>query len=153
MHDRQPAKGMRPVHHSERNSHYLSIRNSERLSVALMPCSRLPAFCTSMGHVLLAALTEEEAWARLGPMDARTPHTITDPEVVMARIASARTDGYAQIDQEVEIGRRSIAVPLMDIHGRIVAAMNIGLHATQGDVEDLAARYLTAVQVIQSEIR
>lgn len=123
------------------------------ISIALMPGSRLPAYCTSMGRVLLAALPAEEARARLGIMAARTPHTLTDPDAVMARVARAGVEGFAQIDQEVELGLRSIAVPLMDARGRVVAAMNIGLPATQGTVEDLAARYLKGMQVIQSEIR
>lgn len=123
------------------------------MSIALMPGSRLPAFCTSMGRVLLAALPETEARSRLGILAARTPHTLTDPDAVMARIAAARADGYALIDQEVEIGLRSIAVPLMDSHGRVVAAMNLGLPATQARVEDLAERYLGALRVIQAELR
>ncbi len=104
-----------------------------------------------MGRVLLAALPEAEARARLGPMVARTPLTLTDPDAVMARIATARADGYALIDQEVEIGLRSIAAPLMDHHGRVVAAMNIGLPATNTD--DLASRYLEPMRLIQRELR
>lgn len=123
------------------------------MSIALMPGSRLPAFCTSMGRVLLAALPEEEARRRLGPLRARTPHTLTDEDAVMARIAAARTDGYALIDQEVELGLRSIAVPLLDARGRVVAAMNLGLPATQARVEDLVDRYLDALRVVQGELR
>ncbi|WP_128255364.1 IclR family transcriptional regulator domain-containing protein [Falsirhodobacter deserti] len=123
------------------------------MSIALMPGSRLPAFCTSMGRVLLAALPEDEARARLGPMAPRTPHTLTDPEAVMARIAQARADGYALIDQEVEVGLRSIAVPLLDARGRVVAAMNLGLPATQARPEDLADRYLAPLRLIRDELR
>lgn len=121
------------------------------MSIALMPGSRLPAFCTSMGRVMLAALPEDEARARLGPMVARTPHTLTDAVAVMARIAQARTDGFALIDQEVEVGLCSIAVPLMNTHGRVVAAMNLGLPATSA--EDLPARYLEPMRLIQRELR
>lgn len=130
-------------------------RASQRkvMSIALMPGSRLPAFCTSMGRVLLGALPEPEARAALGPMAARTPLTATDPDAVMARIAAARTQGYALIDQEVEMGLRSIAVPLMNARGRVVAAMNLGLPATQDRVEDLADRYLDAMRLIQTELR
>lgn len=125
------------------------------MSIALMPGSRLPAFCTSMGRVLLAALPEPEARARIAlqPMIARTEHTITDPDAVMARIAQARAEGYALIDQEVELGLRSIAVPLYDAHGRCVAAMNLGLPAMQGSVSDLAERYLKTMRAIQGELR
>ncbi|WP_435169759.1 IclR family transcriptional regulator domain-containing protein [Falsirhodobacter sp. 1013] len=123
------------------------------MSIALMPGSRLPAFCTSMGRVLLAALPEAEAEARLPPLTARTPRTLTEPEAVMARIAQARAEGFALIDQEVELGLRSIAVPLMDARGRVVAALNLGVPATQGKVEDLARRYLDAMRVVQAELR
>lgn len=123
------------------------------MSIALMPGSRLPAFCTSMGRVLLAALPEAEARTLLGPMTARTPMTLTDPATVMQCIADARSDGYALIDQEVELGLRSIAVPLFDARGRTVAAMNLGLPATQASVQDLAHRYLDAMRLIQGEIR
>lgn len=123
------------------------------MSIALMPGSRLPAFCTSMGRVLLAALPEGEARTLLGPMPPRTPLTLTDPDTVMARIAEARQNGYALIDQEVELGLRSIAIPLFDARGRTVAAMNLGLPATQNSVQDLADRYLDTMRVIQGEIR
>src|SRR5690606_18731799 len=58
------------------------------MSIALMPGSRLPAFCTSMGRVMLAALPSAEARERLGtaPLPQRTPHTLTDPETVLAEI-------------------------------------------------------------------
>lgn len=122
------------------------------MSIALMPGSRLPAFCTSMGRVLLAALPEADARAALGPMTARTPHTLTDADAVMARVAQARAEGYATIDQEVELGLRSIAVPLMNARGRVVAAMNLGLPATHASVGDLQ-RYLDPMRVVQGELR
>lgn len=123
------------------------------MSIALMPGSRLPAFCTSMGRVLLAALPEAEARSRLGPMTPRTPHTLTDPEAVMARVAEARMQGFAIIDQEVEVGLRSIAVPLRDARGRVVAAMNIGLPTTSASARDLSDRYLDAMRVVQAELK
>ncbi|MFD1913025.1 IclR family transcriptional regulator domain-containing protein [Halodurantibacterium flavum] len=125
------------------------------MSISLMPGSRLPAFCTSMGRVLLAALPETEARTRLAlrPLAARTPLTETDPAAIMARLALVREQGYALIDQEVELGLRSIAVPLTDTHGHVVAALNLGLPATQADVSDLARRYLPALRDVQQELR
>ncbi|MCJ8141229.1 IclR family transcriptional regulator domain-containing protein [Falsirhodobacter halotolerans] len=120
------------------------------MSIALMPGSRLPAYCTSMGRILLATLPEAEVRARLGPMPARTPHTLTDPDAVLRRVAEARDQGYALIDQEVERGLCSIAVPLTNGHGRVVAAMNIGLSAT--DADTLVARYLAPMRAIQAEL-
>ncbi len=125
------------------------------MSIALMPGSRLPAYCTSMGRVLLAALPEAEAMRllRLRPLAARTPLTLTDPEAVMAQVKGARERGYAVIDQEVELGLCSIAVPLLNARGVTVAALNLGLPALAGDAETLAARYLPALVRVQGEIR
>lgn len=125
------------------------------MSIALMPGSRLPAYCTSMGRVLLAALPEAEARRRLSlhPLAARTPLTLTDPEAVMARVRAVREAGHAVIDQEVELGLRSIAVPLRNAHGATVAALNLGLPASGGEADTLVTRYLPALSRVQEEIR
>ena len=125
------------------------------MSISLMPGSRLPAFCTSMGRVLLAALPEAELRLRLArhPLQARTALTVTDPVMLLDRIAAARVQGFAVIDQEVELGLRSIAVPVMDVRGKVVAALNLGLPALAEGVETLAARYLPALRSVQGELR
>ena len=124
------------------------------MSISLMPGSRLPAYCTSMGRVLLSALPEADARAILtrAPLLARTPRTVTDPEALMSELARVRAEGFAMIDQEVELGLRSIAVPLRNVHGRTVAALNLGLPAMGDDCESLAPRYLPALRRIQSEV-
>lgn len=71
----------------------------------------------------------------------------------MAELARVRSQGYAVIDQEVEIGLRSIAVPLYDAHGKVVAALNLGLPAIGDTADDLAPRYLSALQDIQRELK
>ena len=125
------------------------------MSIALMPGSRLPAYCTSMGRVLLAALPEAEARERLGagPLPRRTPHTLTDPEAVLAEIAGVRANGYAAIDQEVEMGLRSIAVPLMTARRVTVAAVNLGLPARGEPIEAIIERYLPALQEVGRKMR
>lgn len=125
------------------------------MSISLMPGSRLPAFCTSMGRVMLAALPEAEARAILAaaPLAPRTRHTRTEPEAIMAELALARQQGFALIDQEVELGLRSIAVPLRNARGAIIAALNVGVPATQRQVEDLARLYLPAMQTVQAELK
>lgn len=125
------------------------------MSIALMPGSRLPAHCTSMGRVLLAARPEAEARAMLGPgpLAARTPHTLTEPEAVMAELARIRVQGHAINDQEVEMGLRSLAVPLMDGHGRVVAAANVGVGAGRATVADMLARFLPGLLGLQAELR
>lgn len=125
------------------------------MSIALMPGSRLPAFCTSMGRVLLAALPVEEAQRRLGalPLAARTNRTITDVALILEQLDAVRRTGYAVIDQEVEIGLRSIAVPVLNSRGATVAAMNVGVSATHADLDDLVSSYLAPMLRVQSELR
>ena len=125
------------------------------MSIGLMPGSRLPAHCTSMGRVLLAALPPDEARAIVEASDLtpRTPFSLTDPAEIMARIEAARRDGYAVIDQEVELGLRSIAVPLYSVHGRVMAALNTGVAALQTDAGDLPAMYLEPLLKVQEGLR
>lgn len=125
------------------------------MSIALMPGSRLPAHCTSMGRVLLAALPEAQARALLGPgpLPARTPQTLTDPQAVMAELARIRAQGHAVNDQEIETGLRSIAVPVLDAHSRTVAAMNIGVSSARATPDEMRTRFLPALQDMQDSLR
>lgn len=125
------------------------------MSIALMPGSRLPAWCTSMGRVMLAALPEDEARALLGtaPFPARTPRTLTDPAAVMAELARIRAQGYALIDQEVEMGLRSIAVPVLNVRGRTVAALNVGQAVLGEGMDLLVARFLPRLLAVQADLR
>ncbi|OOY33432.1 IclR family transcriptional regulator [Thioclava sp. F36-6] len=125
------------------------------MSIGLMPGSRLPAHCTSMGRVLLAALPPEEARAAVEASDLtpRTAYSLTDPGEILARIDQVRRDGYAVIDQEVEIGLRSIAVPLYDMHGRVVAALNTGMAASADPAETLIETYLPELTRVQTGLR
>lgn len=125
------------------------------MSIALMPGSRLPAYCTSMGRVLLAALPGDQARALLSalPLPARTPHTLTDPEAILSELGRVKNQGYALIDQEVEMGLRSIAVPLFNARGITVAAVNVGVPATQVGAEKLVPLYLEALRGLQSNLR
>lgn len=125
------------------------------MSITLMSGSRLPAYCTSMGRVLLAALPEAEAGKRLGsvPLPQRTPHTLTAPEAILAELARVRRQGYAVIDQEVEIGLRSIAVPLVTAQRVTVAAVNLGLPARGESIGELVERYLPALRNVSARMR
>lgn len=127
---------------------------SRVMSIALMPGSRLPAYCTSMGRVLLAALPPEEARKVLeaSPRTACTERTVTDIEALMGELETVRGQGFATIDQEVEIGLRSIALPLRNIRGKTIAALNVGLAVTAEPLSDMVARYLPALKAVQSEL-
>jgi len=125
------------------------------MSINLMPGSRLPAYCASMGRVLLAALPEAEARAIVEASDRRanTPFTKTDPEALMEEFARVRRQGFAVIDQELEIGLCSIALPLENARGRVVAALNIGAPAAHAAAGEMVERYLPAMREVQATLR
>jgi IclR family transcriptional regulator, pca regulon regulatory protein len=89
--------------------------------------SRLPAYCTSMGRVLLAGLADGEVLQllRSRPLEARTRHTLVEPEAVLAKVQQARRQGWCLVNQELEEGLVSMAAPVTDRTGRIIAAINI----------------------------
>jgi IclR family pca regulon transcriptional regulator len=132
-------------------------RASQRrvMSINLTPGSRLPAYCASMGRVLLASLPEGEARAILERSDLKqnTPHTRTDPEELMAEFSRVRTQGYAIIDQELEIGLCSIAVPIENDRGQTVAAINIGAPAAHISALEMSERYLPLLQETRRALR
>jgi IclR family pca regulon transcriptional regulator len=124
------------------------------LNVTTMAGIRLPAFCTALGRVLLAGLPEPELGAflaRLAP-EPVTPRTETDIARIRAGIEAARREGFALMDQEAEIGFRSLAVPLRRYDGRVVAALNIGMHTERGSAEELQARFLPMLSHAAAEI-
>ncbi len=125
------------------------------MSIGLMPGSRLPAYCTSMGRVLLAAMPEIEAAEILSQTSllARTPRTLTDPKALAAEFERVRLRGHAIVDQEVELGLRSIAIPLYNSRGQTVAAMNVGVAASRTETDEMARLYLPAMTAVQSEFR
>lgn len=125
------------------------------MSINLMPGSRLPAYCASMGRVLLAALPEVEARAVIdaSELKANTAFTLTDPEALMGEFDRIRRQGYALIDQELEVGLRSIAVPLENGHGHVVAALNVGAPAALAGAKDMVERYLPAMREVQLALK
>ena len=124
------------------------------MSIALMPGSRLPAYCTSMGRVLLAALEPGHARQILERSSriARTERTVTDVDTLMGLLEDVRRQGYSINDQEVEIGLRSIAVPLQTVRGQIVAALNVGLPAGAEPMSALIERYVPALLKVKAEL-
>ena len=125
------------------------------MSINLTPGSRLPAYCASMGRVLLAALSEEDAKAILSRSELRanTVHTLTDPTEIIAELWRVRAQGYALIDQELELGLCSLAVPLENDRGRIVAALNIGAPAASMPASALVEQYLPALREAQAQLK
>lgn len=124
------------------------------MSIGLTTGSRLPAFCTSMGRALLASLPPSQAREILEASDRtpRTKRTITDIDKLMAKLEEVRRLGYAMIDQELEIGLRSLAVPVRNTQGRVVAAINVGMQATRATPEQLRADFLPHLLKAQAHL-
>ncbi|MEW2117090.1 IclR family transcriptional regulator C-terminal domain-containing protein [Streptomyces sp. NPDC005474] len=112
--------------------------------------TRLPAYPTSMGRVLLADLPQA---ARQAPdLTPLTPHTVTDPAAFARVLAEVREQGYALVDEELEEGLRSIAVPVRDRTGRVVAAVNVAMHTTRRTAEQCVAEVLPELYGTASRI-
>jgi IclR family pca regulon transcriptional regulator len=114
------------------------------MSVALGAGSRLPAYCTSLGRVMLAQLppAQRDAYLARVTLAARTPHTIVSQKKLRAVLAQVHADGYAINDEELELGLRSIAVPVRDASGHVVAALNCGAQAARVSVAQLKKDFL-----------
>jgi len=125
------------------------------LSATLQPGTRVPAYCTANGRVLLAALPQDEvdAWISRETLTPLTPHTITHAERLRTEIARTRSQGYALVDQELELGLRTISVPLKNYRGDVLAAMNIGVHAARMSMDQLVDDCLPPLLHAQASLR
>lgn len=125
------------------------------MSIGVMPGSRLPAHCTSMGRVLLAALPQNEALLTLerSNLAPRTVNSLSQPEAILNELTMVREQGYAIVDQEVEIGLRSVAVPVLSVHNRVEAAINVGVAAAQRSIQELKAELLIELLDIQKSVQ
>jgi IclR family pca regulon transcriptional regulator len=125
------------------------------MSINLMPGSRLPAYCASMGRVMLAALPPEDARSLLKQtaLKSFTPFTKTDPRLLMEELQRIREDGFAVIDQELELGLCSIAVPLTNDRGRVIAAINIGAPSASVPAIEMASRYLAPLKTVAAALK
>lgn len=103
------------------------------MTVAISVGTRFPAYATSMGRVLLAGLdgADLEAFLRALEPTSLTPSTITDKRRLRREIEQVRRQGWALVDQELEDGLRSVAAPLHNPEGTVVAAINVSTHASR----------------------
>jgi IclR family transcriptional regulator, pca regulon regulatory protein len=118
------------------------------MSISLGLGSRLPAHLTSLGRVLLADLSDRDLYSfveALKPLPRHTGYTITDAPRLRAAIRRASEDGYAVLDQELEPGLRSVAVPIRGVDGHAVAALNLGTHAARVSMDQLEGTLLPAL--------
>jgi IclR family pca regulon transcriptional regulator len=114
------------------------------MAVDLHIGSRLPAYCTSMGRVLLAYLPpdELEAYLARATLTPHTTRTITSVEKLRLALRNVRRNGYALVDQELEVGLRSLAVPVYGPSGRVTATVNLSGNAPRMPVYDMQTRFL-----------
>lgn len=128
-------------------------------SVALSVGSRLPAYATSTGRVLLAHLPppELDGYFRRAELRPLTAKTVTSEQELRAILATVRADGWALLDQELEEGVRSIAAPLRDAGGNVVAAITVSSHAGRVSLDavrcDLLPLLLRAAEGISQDLR
>ncbi|MFW6204254.1 MAG: IclR family transcriptional regulator [Actinomycetota bacterium] len=128
------------------------------MSVTISVGTRFPAYATSMGRVLLAHqpsdwLDSYLATARLEPL---TPRTVTDPERLREILDQVRSDGYCLVDEELEVGLRSMAAPIRGKQGRVLAAINVSAHISRGPAElirkDLLPPLLDTAHEISNDV-
>jgi IclR family pca regulon transcriptional regulator len=114
------------------------------MTVSISVGTRFPAYATSMGRVLLAALDDPEldaflAQAELTPLTAKT---VTTKAALRREIDRVRRQGWALVDQELEDGLRSVASPIRDASGAVVAAINLSTHASRRTPQKIRAELL-----------
>lgn len=116
------------------------------MAVSIGLGSRFPAYQTSMGRVLLAELDDAEIIDRYERSDhsRHTEHTVVDGKQLLERISVVRDQGWVLVDQELEIGLRSLAAPLRDTTG-VIAAINVSTHAGRTGLDELMNRFLPAL--------
>ncbi|WP_226437849.1 IclR family transcriptional regulator [Rhodococcus yananensis] len=117
------------------------------MTVTITLGTRFPAYATSMGRVLLAGLPPHELDEHLEHTDftSITGNTVRDADGLRAELAAVRRDGYCIVDQELEEGLRSLAAPIRDAAGTVVAAVNISTHAARYSTESLRAELAPAL--------
>ncbi|MCC6533152.1 MAG: helix-turn-helix domain-containing protein [Burkholderiales bacterium] len=120
--------------------------------------STLPAYCTSAGRILLAGLDERELaqYLKRAKLERLAPRTITASRKLRVEVERARRQGWYLIDQEIEVGVRSLAAPVRDATGRTVAAVNVSSYSTRVSLATLHRRFLPRLlettQAIEAEL-
>jgi IclR family pca regulon transcriptional regulator len=126
----------------------LRVPTRKIMRIGLGVGSRLPAWCTSMGRVLLAGLPDEEVQRRVRASErsAFTRHTLTDADAILAKVQQARRQGWCLVNQELEEGLVSIAAPIVDRAGRTIAALNISGQANRTPPRQMQEEMLPPLQ-------
>ena len=125
------------------------------VSITLRPGSRVPLYCTAGGRVLLAAMEAPVCRARLAALERRalTPYTKTDVAQIEAELEQIRATGHALVDQEFEVGMRTLSVPMYRSAGEVVGVLSLTSHAQHGSVSQLVTNQLPILLEAQSLLR
>lgn len=125
------------------------------MSIGLAIGSRLPAYCTSLGRALLAQMPEDELQAYLRRMRPVrfTPKTRLEEREIRAALDDVRRLGYALVDEELELGLRSIAVPVFNGRGEAVASINVSTQTGRTSVEQMLSNFLPVLRCAQEDLR
>ena len=124
------------------------------ISTNLSVGSRLPAYCTSMGQILLAALDDAALEEYLAQVDlqVRTSRTLHTPDTLREALLETRQRGWVVSDQELQLGLRSLAVPLRDPAGQVLAALNVGTPVSRVTRAELETRFLPVLLEASKEL-
>jgi IclR family pca regulon transcriptional regulator len=116
--------------------------------------ARLPAYCTSLGKVLLAHLAPEERDERLGRIEftQRGPNTLTSREALASELERVRKQGYAVNNEELAYGLRSIAAPVLTHDGAAAAAINLAVHSSMVSSADMGVRWSSVLMRTAADI-
>jgi IclR family pca regulon transcriptional regulator len=126
----------------------LRVPTKKIMAIRLSIGTRLPAWCTSMGRVLLGGLDEESMNAVLSSSDLKpfTSRTVTDRKKLKQIIREDHSRGWSLVNQELEDGLLSLSVPIVDRSDRIVAAMNVSGHATRTSPAEAVKTFLPVLR-------
>lgn len=124
------------------------------MSIHLTPGTRLPAAYTSMGRVLAAQLAEPEQqqWIESVTLNAHTTNSIVDKSKFSDMLKDVKRQEYCIVDQELELGLRSLAIPLFNYHGQLLGAVNISTNALRVSIKQLIEDYLNILQAAAKQI-
>jgi len=127
---------------------------SRIMSVTLAVGTRLPAFHTSLGRIQLGFLDDSELWRRLRSLriEAYTPSTIIDVQALFDRVQEDHAQEFSIVDEELERGLRSIAVPIVDRNGQAIAALNLSTHSTRTTRNEMRERFLPNLRRVAKQL-
>jgi IclR family pca regulon transcriptional regulator len=125
------------------------------MSIGLGVGSRLPAYCTSLGRAILAYQPEDaiDAYLQRVQLDPRTPKTVTNKAELRTILAATRDQGYALVNEELEFGLRSIAVPVVQKNGQVVIALNLSAQAARVSAVEMIERFLPPLRAASDALR